>query len=146
MHKFWRLAFWGLKYIDAKVDPNDTTMTDIELQFHWMPRCSSASPMASFPLRKAAEFPSALKHVYGNEPYDCPERNTCDTCKSTLGVMGRHVSSGYPLRTGDIFTIRRSTEDVYLVHEMIELQWACIRAAATSGAALVPDQLGDVES
>ncbi|KAH7019121.1 hypothetical protein EDB80DRAFT_869796 [Ilyonectria destructans] len=87
---------------------------------------------------------SQLNHSYGSKPTIC-DKDNCETCQGTSGVTAHNAHSGRPIRTGDIFTVVRDTNDVNFFHRMIDIQWAIICAAAISGAALAPELLGDLE-
>ncbi|KAI7772170.1 hypothetical protein LZL87_009333 [Fusarium oxysporum] len=142
LHRWWGYAYWAFKWLDAAPITNDTKTCKIRLQFHWMPRNIKRDPTASFRLKDLPDLDKQIKHCYGSEPYLCNEQN-CQACYGTKGIAAHNVESGRPIRTGDIFTIIRSTIDVPLCRTMFDIQWAIITSAAISGGALVPDQLGD---
>lgn len=145
LHTWWGNAYWGFKWVEAEVDPQDLAKTRIRLQFHWMPR--NMTPQPTHPIHLDDEtdpekrLSSQLNHSYGSEPIVCNKDN-CETCQGTSGVAAHNVHSGRPIRTGDIFTVIRNTDDVNFFHRMIDIQWAIICAAAISGAALAPELLG----
>ncbi|UPK91474.1 hypothetical protein LCI18_002409 [Fusarium solani-melongenae] len=82
-----------------------------------------------------------LSHHYGPDGNPHFSTEECANCEKTRGCSIVNVEHGHPLRSGHLFTVKRSTETIESFRQMIDLQWALIRAAAMSGAALAPELL-----
>ncbi|KAG5759458.1 hypothetical protein H9Q69_009250 [Fusarium xylarioides] len=141
LHTWWGYAYLGFKWLGS-MPTNNPEIHEIKLQFHWMPRNMKRVPTASFHPKDLKSLDQEIKHCYGSEPYLCGELN-CQACDGTKDIAAHNVKSGRPIRTGDVFTIRRKMVDIPRCRTMFDIQWAIITAAAISGAALVPDELGD---
>ncbi|KAF4473556.1 Sulfate adenylyltransferase subunit 2 [Fusarium agapanthi] len=142
LHTWWGYAYLGFKWLGSTPTTNNPEIHEIKLQFHWMPRNIKRIPTASFHPKDLKSLDQEIKHCYGSEPYLCRKPN-CQACDGTKDIAAHNVTSGRPIRTGDIFTIRRKKDDILRCRAMFDIQWAIITSAAISGAALVPDELGD---
>ncbi|OBS19895.1 hypothetical protein FPOA_11620 [Fusarium poae] len=146
LHSLWGYGIWALKWRGSIELEDNPSRSRITLQFHWMPRNikmddSNYSPLQTLvPEEITVDGVNALrdelKHSYGGEQHSCPDGN-CKTCLEVAKIGARDCRSGQPIKTGDIFTIIRPTEDVDKCKEAFDLQWAIINAAAISGCDLI---------
>ncbi|KAF4435375.1 HNH nuclease [Fusarium austroafricanum] len=117
---------------NSELKTDDKTKSAIKLQFHWMPRNIKRGP------------PNSAQSSLWAELYICSEEG-CQACDDTKAIAAHNIDTGCPIRTGDIFIIIRDTADIPFCQRAMDMQWAVITAAAISGGALIPDQLGDFD-
>ncbi|KAJ4182320.1 hypothetical protein NW767_013901 [Fusarium falciforme] len=145
LHRFWSRCYCAFKWHGlSKVDGKETYVL---LQFHWMPRSSHINGARYINLDDQNDpqcnrsIIGGLSHHYGPDGNPHCSTEECANCKKTHGCSIVNVVHGHPLRSGHLFTVKRSTATIESFHQMIDLQWAIIRAAAMSGAALAPELL-----
>ncbi|RSL91711.1 hypothetical protein CDV31_015398 [Fusarium ambrosium] len=134
LHKWWAQAFFGLKCLG--IIDKDKNTSIVEVQFRWMPR-SKKNPTA----------PCSLTE---NERKKMEEEIRAFTDGGSLPATPKHgkigasrINLSCPLLSGHTFHIEMPPEDARRFKDMLDLQWACIVAAALSGAAEAPDLLPD---
>ena len=111
IHFWWDKAKFGFK-------PLRKVKNGVVLQFHWFRQ----------PLLKPKEI---IGEDFLQQAF---EGNT-----KIWGERLAHRKSGYPVKTGQVFTITAEREEDVPDWELLELQWNLLRVAAMSGAANVPD-------
>ncbi|KAJ4217068.1 hypothetical protein NW759_009017 [Fusarium solani] len=145
LRRFWSRSYCAFKWHGlSKVDGDETYVL---LQFHWMPRSSHINGARYIDLDDQNDptcnrsIIGGLSHHYGPDGNPHCSTEECANCKEIHGRSIVNVEHGHPLRSGHLFTVKRPTATIGSFRQMINLQWAIIRAAAMSGAALAPELL-----
>ncbi|KAM0263527.1 hypothetical protein ACHAQJ_001146 [Trichoderma viride] len=116
LHDWWKRCLFGIKC--HGVVPVDRGTSVVRLQFHWMPR-NKVNPKEHAELT-ADTIQKMMQTV--------PEQNW-----SIIEEYGR--CSGRPLETGYTFNVVLGRQEAERMKVMIDVQWAVVTLAATSGLA-----------
>lgn len=115
-----QLHFW-FDQARFALKPLRGTKNEIVLQFHWL-RKSPLKPRMGIIREQDLLGQAGL------------------TDHQSWGVNLAHRRSGFPIQTGQTFTIRAENPDDLPNSELLELQWNLLRVAAISGAADATDE------
>ncbi|KAF5004685.1 hypothetical protein FDECE_8827 [Fusarium decemcellulare] len=145
LHELWKKGCFALKWFATS--PSDHPgLTDIKLQFIWMPwsPVRDATQVALLEDEKDEKkcLLSGLNHFCGPQgpPSGCdPNCKHCAKVNTVPGIVHPHTAR--PIESGTIIFVTRPSDMVEDFKVMIDLQYVLIRAAAISGAAQAPELL-----
>lgn len=155
MHKWWSGCHFAIKCLG--ITPLGEEQSEIQLQFHWMPRTQQQA-LGKDELRakrKGKAKPQAhewerqidLANGQGRDFVDSwkeKEYNGIPKVFSMDGVVScADAISSRQLHSGRVIEISMDTKDAHKMKSMIDLQWATIQIAVLAGAAGSPDFLTD---
>ncbi|CAK7243770.1 MAG: hypothetical protein STHCBS139747_005298 [Sporothrix thermara] len=137
VHGLWARPYWAIQ--NRGVEPRPTGYAVI-LAFHWMPH-RRGQPDQEINVEPGSDDVERMMdglragRFYGEGP----------------GESGMHGSANIlqhdsfrPIVSGQVFEVTHDTlEDAHKMRMMVEIQWACIRIAAMSGAAGPGDSSDD---
>jgi len=137
LHVWWAQGRWAVKCLGITPVNNQHILT---LEFHWMPQRSQLPQGREIDLDKD-EGEQMLKEL------TTWNGDTNVTTSEDHGVIAiSDARSHQPLRSGQIFEVRHSTnDDAEKMKDMVDLQWYLILACSLAGAA-DPPELEDDES
>lgn len=138
LHSCWSKPDWAIECIGILPRQQGETLKHaVILVFHWMPH-SSNSPYQAINLESDATGCQGILDGLTETPYG-ESRGP-----ATEGyVTGIQHDSFRPIVSGQEFEVSLDTlEDAEKMRQMVNIQWACVRIAAMSGAT-GPDDFAD---
>ncbi|PHH74555.1 hypothetical protein CDD82_4887 [Ophiocordyceps australis] len=126
MHDLWTRAYFAFKCLG--IYPSSESKWSVRLQFVWMPVRT----------RKIESFSvdEITSETFTQRLFVCQDM-------SHLQKSAIRAENSRPIRSGDIYGILMPFDDALKMKMAINIQWAVLRVAATSGAAEQPDLLQD---
>ncbi|RBR26200.1 uncharacterized protein FIESC28_00983 [Fusarium coffeatum] len=124
LYQLWRRGLWALKWLSAVALPEDPLKSRITLQFHWLKPWNTI-PTLSATLKDENEALGSESALTASEDIYPPS--------DEVYVIARDHKSRQSIKSGDICTIIRFTEDIDKCKQMFDIQWEICNAAADSG-------------
>ncbi|KAF7550901.1 hypothetical protein G7Z17_g5409 [Cylindrodendrum hubeiense] len=148
LHSWWSKGYFAFKYVGTTPVKDHDNLSEITLQFRWMPRSPNPNGTRMIKLEDQRDpkksLLDGLTHYYGDD-ISPPCGAECPDCQHTAHVGIHSLETNHRICSGDLIRVRRDTQFAFEFKSMIELQWGFICAAALSGAARAPEFLRRLE-
>ncbi|KAF5618780.1 uncharacterized protein FTJAE_12141 [Fusarium tjaetaba] len=140
LHRWWGMAFWGFKPVDARAkDPAH----QVTLQWHWMPRVTDRLGPGGRDENK--RYPRDDVQLEGDDTHVAKlvsDINAFDAAgqpsplSDGTGNVQAFLPTGELVQSGHLFKVTLPSEEyAQMFREMMDLQWACITLFRLKGGA-----------